>query len=250
MVLVKWIGGTNMKLTKEGFLYQLAFMPSVFPVNCYFVEEEDSLTLIDAALPYSAEGIIRSAKQVGKPIGNIVLTHAHEDHVGALDTLKAVLGDIPVYISKRDARLMNNDRGLEAHEPQTPIKGGVPKKLKTRPDRLLIDREKIGSLVAVSAPGHTPGSMAFLDMRTGMLIAGDAFQTRGGLAVAGDMKLLFPFPSFGTWNRETALESAKKLAGLSPKLLACGHGRMLKSPLDEMERAILHFENRIKKGGN
>jgi len=239
-----------MKLTKEGFLYQLAFMPSVFPVNCYFVEEEESLTLIDAALPYNAEGIIRSAKLVGKPIKNIVLTHAHEDHVGALDTLKAVLGDIPVYISKRDARLMDNDRGLEAHEPQTPIKGGVPKKLKTRPDRLLSDGEKIGSLVAVSAPGHTPGSMAFFDMRTGMLIAGDAFQTRGGLAVAGDMKLLFPFPSFGTWNRETALESAKKLAGLSPKLLACGHGRMLKSPLDEMERAILHFENRIKKGGN
>ena len=145
---------------------------------------------------------------------------------------------------------MDNDRGLEAHEPQTPIKGGVPKKLKTRPDRLLSDGEKIGSLVAVSAPGHTPGSMAFFDMRTGMLIAGDAFQIRGGLAVAGDMKLLFPFPSFGTWNRETALESAKKLAGLSPKLLACGHGRMLKSPLDEMEQAILHFENRIKKGGN
>ena len=48
-----------MKLTKEGFLYQLAFMPSVFPVNCYFVEEEESLTLIDAALPYNAEGIIR-----------------------------------------------------------------------------------------------------------------------------------------------------------------------------------------------
>ena len=239
-----------MKLTKEGFLYQLAFMPSVFPVNCYFVEEEESLTLIDAALPYNAEGIIRSAKLVGKPIENIVLTHAHEDHVGALDTLKAVLGDIPVYISKRDARLMDNDRGLEAHEPQTPIKGGVPKKLKTRPDRLLSDGEKIGSLVAVSAPGHTPGSMAFFDMRTGMLIAGDAFQIRGGLAVAGDMKLLFPFPSFGTWNRETALESAKKLAGLSPKLLACGHGRMLKSPLDEMEQAILHFENRIKKVGN
>ncbi|MES9793628.1 MBL fold metallo-hydrolase, partial [Priestia megaterium] len=38
-------------------LYQLTFLPRFFPVNCYLVEEKDSLTLIDAALPYSASGI-------------------------------------------------------------------------------------------------------------------------------------------------------------------------------------------------
>ncbi|RHW41492.1 MBL fold metallo-hydrolase [Neobacillus notoginsengisoli] len=237
-----------MKLTKEGQLYQLAFMPSVFPINCYFVEEEETLTLIDAALPYSAKGIISSAKKIGKPIGKIILTHAHEDHVGALDALKSALGEIPVYISKRDARLMENDRSLDAEEPQTPIKGGVPKKLITRADGFLSDGERIESLVAVSVPGHTPGSMAFFDTRTEMLIAGDAFQTRGGIAVAGDMKPLFPFPSFGTWSRELALESARKLAGLKPKLLACGHGVMLKEPLAVMEQAILHLENKIVKG--
>ncbi|WP_409273546.1 MBL fold metallo-hydrolase [Neobacillus sp. SCS-31] len=237
-----------MKITKEGSLYQLAFMPRVFPVNCYLVEEEEGLTLVDAALPYSAKGILEAAERIGKPIIKIVLTHAHEDHVGALDSLKRVLTNVPVYISRRDARLMENDRSLDGHESQTPIKGGIPKKLMARPDSLLEDGERVGSLRAIHVPGHTPGSMAFLDERSGALIGGDAFQTRGGIAVAGDLLPLFPFPAFGTWCRKTALESGRKLASLKPSLLACGHGQMLKEPLREMEKAISRFERRIEKG--
>ena len=51
------------------------------------MEEEAGLTLIDAALPYSAKGILQ-AEKIGKPITKIVLTHAHDDHIGALDALK------------------------------------------------------------------------------------------------------------------------------------------------------------------
>jgi glyoxylase-like metal-dependent hydrolase (beta-lactamase superfamily II) len=134
-------------------------MPRLFPVNCYFIEEEDSLTLIDAALPYSAKAILRAARKIGKPIARIVLTHAHGDHVGALDALKQALSDVPVYISKRDARLMGGDLTLDADEPGTPIRGGVPKALKTRADILLQEGDQIGSLLALAAPGHTPGSI-------------------------------------------------------------------------------------------
>ncbi|MRS10760.1 MBL fold metallo-hydrolase, partial [Bacillus anthracis] len=49
-----------MRMTHEKTVYQLSFLPRVFPVNCYFVEEEDGLTLIDAALPYSAKGILQA----------------------------------------------------------------------------------------------------------------------------------------------------------------------------------------------
>lgn len=63
-------------------------MANVFPVNCYLVEEEEGLTLIDAALPYSSKGILMVAESIGKPITKIVLTHAHEDHLGALDSIK------------------------------------------------------------------------------------------------------------------------------------------------------------------
>nr|WP_042375425.1 MBL fold metallo-hydrolase [Neobacillus jeddahensis] len=220
-------------------------MASVFPVNCYLVEEEDGVTLIDAALGFCAKGILKAADTIGKPITKIVLTHAHEDHVGALDALKEVLPEVPVYISTRDHRLMNDDRSLDSHEEQTPIKGGVPKKCKTRANILLKEGDLVGSLTVIETPGHTPGSLAFLDLRTKALIAGDAFQTRGGIAVAGDIKPWFPFPAFGTWSKKTALASAKKLISYQPKLLAVGHGDMVEAPLTVMEQAVKSLERKV-----
>nr|WP_285889769.1 MBL fold metallo-hydrolase [Neobacillus niacini] len=233
-------------MLNNGFLYQVTFMASVFPVNCYLVEEEDGLTLIDVALPYSMKGIFRAAEVIGKPITKIVLTHAHEDHVGALDKIKEELTDVPVYISMRDNKIMNGDTTLEEHEHQTPIKGGVPKKLKTRANILLKEGDLIGSLAAIETPGHTPGSMSFIDLRSKALIAGDAYQTRGGIAVAGDIVPWFPFPAFGTWSKETSIVSAKKLVNYQPKLLAVGHGEMLENPLREMQQAINRLEQKLK----
>nr|WP_263323401.1 MBL fold metallo-hydrolase [Neobacillus sp. Marseille-Q6967] len=235
-----------MRVIKNGFLYQVTFMAKVFPVNCYLVEEEEGLTLMDAALPYCAKGIITAAANIGKPITKIVLTHAHEDHVGALDAIKETLPDIPVYISVRDNRIMNGDLSLDQEEDQTPIKGGVPKKLRTRANLLLKEGELVGSLAAIETPGHTPGSMAFFDTRTHALIAGDAFQTRGGTAVAGDIKPLFPFPAFGTWSKKTALNSAKKLVEYQPKLLAVGHGEMTENPVNAMQKAIRSLEQKLR----
>ncbi|MEF3310431.1 MBL fold metallo-hydrolase [Paenibacillus sp. GYB004] len=235
-----------MKTTHIGTLYQLTFIPHLFPVNCYLVEEEDGLTLIDAALPYSASAILQAAAKIGKPITRIVLTHAHDDHVGALDALKGSLPGVPVHISSRDARLLAGDVSLEPDEPNSPIRGGVPKKLKTRADIMLRDGDRVGSLLAVSVPGHTPGSMAFLDTRSRTLIAGDAMQTRGGVAVSGQVKPLFPFPALATWNKQAALDSARKLAALSPALLAVGHGRMQHEPLADINRAIAEAETKLR----
>lgn len=231
-----------MRIIREGHLYQLTFLPRFFPVNCYLVEEDDSLTLIDAALPYSAKKILKAAKKINKPITRILLTHAHDDHVGALDKIKQLLPDVPVHISSRDARLMSGDITLDPNEPDTPIRGGVPKNLKTRADILLQNGDQIGSLIAIAAPGHTPGSMAYFDTRSRTLIAGDAFQTRGGMAVTGQLRPLFPFPAMATWNTETALQSAHKLLEYNPSLLAVGHGKMLKQP----EKAITHAITKAK----
>ncbi len=236
-----------MKTVRNQTVRQLAFLPRLFPVNAYFVEEEDGLTLIDAALPYSSKGILEAAAAIGKPIVRIVLTHAHGDHVGALDALKAALPHAPVHLSARDARLLDGDLSLDEGEPSTPIRGDIPKNLKTRPDVLLRDGDVIGSLTAIAAPGHTPGSMAFLDNRNGALLVGDAFQVRGGFAVSGQMRLLFPFPAMATWNADVALESARKLAALKPTLLGAGHGRMMRQPGAALVQAIRQAE--FRQGG-
>ncbi|WP_036720456.1 MBL fold metallo-hydrolase [Paenibacillus harenae] len=236
-----------MRFVREKTVVQLTYLPKVFPVNCYLVEEKDDLTLVDAALPNNAKAILQAAEQIGKPITRIVLTHAHGDHIGALDSLKQQHPSVQVFISGRDARLLNGDRSLDAGESDSPIRGGVPKEnaIRTKPDVLLQDGDRIGSLLAVAAPGHTPGSMAFLDTRNDSLIAGDAFQTRAGIAVSGQTKLLFPFPAMATWDKETSLKTALRLRDLKPTLLAVGHGNLMQQPLRAIERAIAAAERSL-----
>lgn len=131
-----------------------------------------------------------------------------------------------------------------------PIKGSVPKKLKTRPDVVLQEGDLIGSLQAISTPGHTPGSMSFIDTRTRAIIAGDAFQAFHRTAVSGTVVPLFPFPAMATWNKELALASAVKLAELSLAVLAVGHGNLLKEPMEAMKQAILRSEQTLRKAGS
>jgi glyoxylase-like metal-dependent hydrolase (beta-lactamase superfamily II) len=98
--------------------------------------------------------------------------------------------------------------------------------------------DRVGSLEVVASPGHTPGHVAYLDTRNRDLIAGDALQTKGGIAVAGVIRPRFPLPALGTWDKATARESAVALRALEPGRLAVGHGDVLDSPADAMAQAI------------
>lgn len=231
-----------MKIIKKRMIYQLVFHPYLFPVNCYLVEEDKDLTLIDTGLPYSYKGITCAVNMLQKPLTNIILTHAHADHVGSLDTLKEKFPHVSVSISVRDSCLLKGDVTINQNEPQTPIRGGIPKNIHTNPDHLLTEGDMIGSLKVIHTPGHTPGSISLLETRTNYMFAGDAFQTRGGIAVSGQIKPFFPFPALATWNKYVALQSAKKIAQFSPSLLAVGHGNMIKNPLKMMQKAIKQAE--------
>ena len=224
-----------MKTSSDG--EHLAQVTRVGIVNCYLVSEPDGLTLVDTGLPGSKKGLLEAADAKGAPIVRIALTHAHGDHVGSLDKLAAALPDAEVSIGARDARLMAGDRQLDPGEPQAKLRGSYPK-VKTRPTRVLEPGDRVGSLEVVASPGHTPGHVAHLDTRDRTLIAGDAFQTKGGMAVAGVIRPLFPFPAIATWHRPTALESARALRALDPSRLAVGHGRVLESPAAKMDAAI------------
>ncbi|MGD2079276.1 MAG: MBL fold metallo-hydrolase, partial [Chloroflexota bacterium] len=102
--------------------------------------------------------------------------------------------------------------------------------------------DTVGSLRVISAPGHSPDQIAFYDERDGTLIAGDAFQTKGGIAVAGITRWLFPFPGLASWHLPTALETAVALRDLDPARMAVGHGKVLENPAVEMEKAIQEAE--------
>lgn len=205
-------------------------------INCFLVREDDGFTLVDTGLAGSGAAIIDAAQRLGAPIRRIVLTHAHIDHVGSLDSLVSHLPGIELAIGQRESRLLRSDFSLDAGESGK-ILLGFPG-AKSRPTSLLKDDDRIGSLQAVFSPGHTPGHMAFLDTRDGSLIAGDAFVTQTGVNAAGVFKLSFPFPWLFSWNKEVSAESARKLRNLKPARLAVGHGKTVESPLAAMDKAL------------
>ena len=234
-----------MKITTHGeYLTQLTNWPLLFPVNVYLVREDDGLTLVDAGLGGMAPGILRAAQAFGAPIRRIVLTHAHADHVGSLDSLHAALPEAEVLMSARSARFLAGDRTLDEAEQVGKLRGGW-KVAATGPTWLIQPGERVGSLEVVAAPGHSPDHSALFDTRDRTLIAGDAFQTRAGIAVSGTIRPLFPFPALATWHKPTALDSARRLRALEPARLAVGHGPVLGEPLAAMDRAIVTAERKL-----
>jgi glyoxylase-like metal-dependent hydrolase (beta-lactamase superfamily II) len=227
-------------------LAQLTRLPRVFPVNCYLVREDDGLTLIDTAIGGSAPRILTAAEKLGLPIVRIALTHAHGDHAGSLDALHAALPDAEILVPAREARFLTGELTLQPDETQSKLRGSW-KRCTTTPTRLLQPGDRVGSLEVIASPGHTPGHVAFLDTRNRSLIGGDAFQTRGGIAVAGVVRPLFPFVAMGTWYKPTALESARALRALEPRLLAVGHGVMLPEPLAAMDAAIATCDRQVRE---
>jgi glyoxylase-like metal-dependent hydrolase (beta-lactamase superfamily II) len=205
-------------------------------INCFLVREDDGLTLIDTSLAGSAPGIWNAAKTLGAPISRIILTHAHIDHVGSLDALVRQFPGIEFAVGRRESRLLVRDFSLDAGETGKKL-FGFPG-AKPRPKRLLNDGDRVGSLQAIFTPGHTPGHMAYLDVRDGSLIAGDAFTTQTGVVAAGAFKLFFPFPWLFSWNRLYAAESARKLRDLKPARLVVGHGKTVESPFPAMDQAV------------
>ena len=227
-----------MKITQySSTLWQLTRYPAVFPMNCYLIREDDGLTLIDSTMSSPADDVATLAAKLGIALKRIVLTHAHGDHVGGVGGVRARFPGLTVAIGERDGRLLAGDLSPLPGEPQVPAKGFFSK-LDWTPDQLLKAGDRVGSLEVVPAPGHTPGQVAFLDVRDRALIVGDALQTRGGVAVSGVIRPLFPFPAMATWHKPTALATAESLRQLQPSLLGVGHGNALTDPGAPLDAAI------------
>jgi glyoxylase-like metal-dependent hydrolase (beta-lactamase superfamily II) len=226
------------RITRHGAnLWQLTRYPAVFPMNCFLVREDDGLTLIDSTMSSPADDIATVAAELGLELKRIVLTHAHGDHVGGVAGVLSRFPGTSVAIGERDARLLAGDPAPLPGEPPVPAKGFFAK-VDWTPDQLLKAGDRVGSLEVVPAPGHTPGQVAFLDLRDRGLVVGDALQTRGGVAVSGVLRPLFPFPALATWHKPTALSTAEALRDLRPSSVGVGHGDVLADPGPALDAAI------------
>jgi glyoxylase-like metal-dependent hydrolase (beta-lactamase superfamily II) len=151
--------------------------------------------------------------------------------------LHAALPEAAVVISERDSRHLDKVMTLDPGEPPEKLRGSYPG-VKTKPTRLVTPGERVGSLEVIASPGHTPGHVSFLDVRDRTLYAGDAWVTLGGVTTAAKSNPWFPLVAIATWDKPTALASAKALRALDPTRLAVGHGKVIEAPAEAMDAAI------------
>jgi glyoxylase-like metal-dependent hydrolase (beta-lactamase superfamily II) len=128
--------------------------------NVWIVGNDDECVIIDS--PHDAEAIISQVR--GRKVLAVLLTHAHNDHIGAAREVAAAV-NAPIHLHPDDLVLW------EQVYPDV------------KPDRDLADGEvfQVGgaTLTAIHTPGHSPGSTCFLLESEGTVFTGDTLFNGG-----------------------------------------------------------------------
>jgi hydroxyacylglutathione hydrolase len=139
-----------------------------FQENCYVIGDGEVGAIVDPG--DEATRIALAVERTGLEIDQILVTHAHIDHVGAV----AALADeyaCPVLMHP-EAELMLNQLPTQAMMMGLRF-GNVP-----AVDRQVQDGEalEVGGLrlEALYTPGHAPGHLAFYVESEGLVLSGDA----------------------------------------------------------------------------
>lgn len=220
----------------------------LFFVNVYIIANRKSFSkgwiLVDTGPEGSANKIIAMAENIfgkGAQPAAIVLTHGHSDHSGSVKQLLRHW-DVPVYAHELEIPYLTGASSYPPADPsvghgllsllsvffrKTPINLGD----KVRPIDMNEGITELPEWKVISTPGHSPGHVSFFLPLNTTLIAGDALATTHAesvVAILGDVKNLSGPPMYMTTDWAAAEESVNKIAGLEPRIIAAGHGPVLR----------------------
>ena len=202
-------------------------------VRAFLIDDGNGLTLIDTLLNKEGRDILDQIRLLGrqpKDLKRIILTHAHQSHLGGLAALKKATG-ATVYSHDLEADIIAGKRKVEVPPttgfwPQQPLQVyplqvafvlglGMPEPCEV--DQNLKDGDHVGPLTVLHAPGHTPGSTAFYWSDKKALIVGDIVVTWPELALG--------WPQITLDNKQNR-DSVGKLCDLvHAEVLCVGHGQ-------------------------
>ncbi|MCA2207238.1 MBL fold metallo-hydrolase [Nocardia rosealba] len=218
-------------------------------VNWVLLREGTDLTMIDGGYPGDLDDVEASIRAIGRrpeDVQAILITHAHVDHLGAVNPFHRRYGT-PVYLdaaevshARRDhleqltpAKLLANlwrpgvlpwamriVRNGATHDVATPHAQPFPS-----PGALDLP----GAPLPVQTHGHTSGHSAFHIPSVGAVITGDSLVTGHPTSrVAGPQLLPAMFQHAG---REELLAALGELERLDADIILPGHGPLHRGPI-------------------
>ena len=153
-------------------MHVIALAVGFTATNCYLVSGERTLETLVIDPGDEADLILQEIANRRLAITQIVLTHFHFDHVGAVREVQQVTG-APVCIGAGDAAYLENP----------PVMFGARGPAGLRAGRLLRGGEtlQVGELAVtvLETPGHSPGGISLYMPTEGALFAGDTLFHQG-----------------------------------------------------------------------
>jgi glyoxylase-like metal-dependent hydrolase (beta-lactamase superfamily II) len=229
-------------------------------VNFYLIEEPDGLVLIDAGVPAHSSLLRDQLAELGATTADIravLLTHGHPDHTGLAQSLQQAGADI--WVHEQDAKILRSgprsgmrhakpERSMVPYLLRRPAAIATPLHLARAgaftapavPDVRVFDTDRRldevpGAPQAITLPGHTPGSAAYLFANRGLLFTGDALVTHDGLT--GHIGPTLVCRGF-THDSQAALAALDRLEDLGATLVLPGHGNpMTNGPRAAVQQA-------------
>src|SRR5919205_696072 len=225
-------------------------------VNCYVIEDDDGITLVDAGLPTMWPMLLQVLEKRGRrpeDVKALVLTHGHFDHVGFALRAHRQWG-IPVLVHEQDAYLAahpyrykpERNRFLYplTHPRSLPLLAGMAAAgaLKIK-GVSTTEQLKPGTAVPVPGrptvahtPGHTDGHCILHLPDRGIVLSGDALVTLDPYTGKSGPQIV---ASAATNNTGQSLASLQAIAATGAALVLPGHGAPWKHGAAEAVRQAL-----------
>ncbi|WP_213816597.1 MBL fold metallo-hydrolase [Glaciihabitans sp. dw_435] len=210
-------------------------------VNCYILEEEGALTIVDAAHPKTWPYLKNAITALGyepTDVRALILTHAHFDHLGFALRARQEWG-IPVYAHRADHAIAEHPYQYAHENPRLiyPIRhpAALPALLGMVGAGALqvkgltgildvhagITLDVPGHPEVVFTPGHTYGHCAYFLRSASTLLSGDALVTFNPYTGAKGPQIV---SGAATADSSRALASLDKLAATGAEIVLPGHG--------------------------
>lgn len=204
-----------------------------------FLESDGSVTLVDTGLSFASKRIINGLAQIGRhprDVQRIILTHAHNDHVGSAAALMPQTRADGATVHTEDAGFVTAGRPAPSGSGLANVMNRIPGfGWKPCPvAETVTDGEVLnvaGGMQVLHTPGHTPGHISLLHQGSGVLITGDCIFNMNG-------RMTWPVQMFCTdfpLNQRTAAV----LADVDYQVAAFTHGPHLDTNAREAVRGFL-----------